>query len=67
MNYSEIIAENKKRRMSFTEPYDPVTGEGSDVIPRKEIKNRRVRDSTYTRRYVRGKWLGTDTFPRKIL
>ena len=24
--------------MSFTEPYDPVTGEGSDVIPRKEIK-----------------------------
>ena len=38
MNYSEIIAENKKRRMSFTEPYDPVTGEGSDVIPRKEIK-----------------------------
>ena len=38
MNYSEIIAENRKRRMSFTEPYDPVTGEGSDVIPRKEIK-----------------------------
>lgn len=28
----------RKKGVPFTEPYDPVTGEGSDVIPRKEIK-----------------------------
>lgn len=37
MNYSQIISENKRRRALFTTPYDPVTGHGSQVIPRTPI------------------------------
>lgn len=38
MNYSGIIAENRARLAIIRSPYNPITGEGSDCIPRRRVE-----------------------------